>query len=172
MSVPSVSGEEGPLADLVESALRACPRLEVVRVGDNVVARTELGREQRIVLAGHLDTVPPGDNEVPRVEGDTVWGVGASDMKGALAVMIDLATTVRQPAFDLTWCFYAREEVERARSGLLELWEVRPDLLAGDAAILGEPTGGVVEAGCQGTLRVRCRPARGAGTHGASVHRS
>ena len=155
MAVPSVSGDEGPLADLVESALQACPWLEVVRVGDNVVARTALGRTQRLVVAGHLDTVPAGDNDMPRVEGDTVWGVGASDMKGGLAVMLHAATTAHQPSVDVTWCFYAREEVERARSGLLELWEHRPELLAGDAAVLGEPTDGVVEAGCQGTMRLR-----------------
>ncbi|HXZ62751.1 MAG TPA: succinyl-diaminopimelate desuccinylase [Acidimicrobiales bacterium] len=155
MAVPSVSGDEGPLADRVERALRACAWLEVTRLGDNVVARTALGRAQRLVLAGHLDTVPPDGNATPRVEGDTVWGVGASDMKGGLAVLLDLATSVEDPAVDLTWCFYACEEVDRARSGLLEVWHRRPELLAGDAAVLGEPTDALVEAGCQGTMRVR-----------------
>ena len=155
MAVPSVSGGEGPLADRVEEALRACDWLEVTRLGDNVVARTALGRGQRLVLAGHLDTVPANDNETPRLEGDTVWGLGASDMKGGLAVMLDLATTVRQPSVDLTWCFYAREEVDREDSGLLEVWRQRPELLEGDAAVLGEPTGAAVEAGCQGTMRLR-----------------
>ncbi len=154
MAVPSVSGQEGPLADRVEQVLRACGWLEVTRLGDNVVARTGLERLQRLVLAGHLDTVPPDGNAEPRRDGDTVWGVGASDMKGGLAVMLDLATTVREPAVDLTWCFYACEEVDRARSGLLEVWHQRPELLAGDAAVLGEPTGALVEAGCQGTMRV------------------
>jgi succinyl-diaminopimelate desuccinylase len=124
-------------------------------VGDNVVARTFLGREHRLVLAGHLDTVPPGTGADPLINGDTVWGVGASDMKGGLAVMLDLATTVPEPAVDVTWCFYAREEISRNLSGLFELWERRPELLAGDAAILGEPTLGLVEAGCQGTMRVQ-----------------
>jgi len=155
VAVPSVSGEEGRLAARVEQALRACDWLEVTRLGDNVVARTSLGRDQRLVLAGHLDTVPPNENATPRIEGDTVWGLGASDMKGGLAVMLDLATSVTEPSVDLTWCFYAREEVDRSRSGLLELWQQRPDLLAGDAAVLGEPTGALVEAGCQGTMRVR-----------------
>ena len=155
MAMPLVSGEEGEIADAVHKTLAACPWLEVERVGDNVVARTSLGRDQRLVLAGHLDTVPPGDNGSPRVEGDTVWGVGASDMKGGLAVMLDLATTVPAPAVDVTWCFYAREEISRNQSGLLELWHQRPELLAGDAAILGEPTNAMVEAGCQGTMRVR-----------------
>ena len=155
MAVPSLSGREAPLADVVERALGACPWLQVERLGDNVVARTTLGHGQRLVLAGHLDTVPPAGNEVPRLDGDTLWGVGASDMKGGLAVMLHLATTVREPAVDVTWCFYAREEIGRGESGLLELWQARPELLAGDAAVLGEPTSALVEAGCQGTMLVR-----------------
>ena len=155
MAMPSVSGEEAEIADAVHKTLAACAWLEVERLGDNVVARTRLGRDHRLVLAGHLDTVPPGANAGPVVDGDTVWGVGASDMKGGLAVMLDLAATVQAPAVDVTWCFYAREEISRSLSGLVELWEERPELLAGDAAILGEPTDALVEAGCQGTMRVR-----------------
>jgi len=155
MAVPSPSGGEAALAGVVEEALRVCPWLETERIGDNVISRTTLGHGQRLVLAGHLDTVPANGNQEPRLEGDTLWGLGASDMKSGLAVMLDLATTVRQPVVDVTWCFYAREEIGRADSGLLELWQERPDLLAGDAAILGEPTCAVVEAGCQGTMRVR-----------------
>ena len=155
MAVPSPSKGEAALARLVEDALRACPSLDVERIGDNVVGRTTFGHGRRLVLAGHLDTVPPVGNEAPTLEGDAVWGVGASDMKGGLAVMLDLAATVREPAVDVTWCFYAREEIGRADSGLLELWRERPDLLVGDAAVLGEPTSALVEAGCQGTMQVR-----------------
>ena len=155
MAVPSLSRQEAALADVVEKTLGASSWLQVERIGDNVVARTEIGRRQRLVLAGHLDTVPPGGNEVPRLDGDTLWGVGASDMKGGLAIMLDLAATVNEPAVDVTWCFYAREEIGREDSGLLELWTQRPDLLAGDAAVLGEPTSALVEAGCQGTMRLR-----------------
>jgi succinyl-diaminopimelate desuccinylase len=153
MAVPSVSHDERALADLVEERLRSCAWLETVRLGDNVVARTTGGHTQRVVLAGHLDTVPPNRNDVPRFDGDTLWGLGASDMKGGLAVMLDLALATPAPSLEVTWCFYACEEVGRSESGLLELWQQRPDLLAGDAAILGEPTGAFVEAGCQGTLR-------------------
>jgi len=155
VGIPSLSHAEGAVADLVEERLRGCDWLEVTRLGDNVVARTALGHPQRLVLAGHLDTVPPNANEEPKFEGDTLWGIGAADMKGGLAVMLDLAVATPAPSMDLTWCFYACEEVGRADSGLLELWRERPDLLAGDAAILGEPTGALVEAGCQGTMRVR-----------------
>jgi len=164
MAVSSVSGDEAAIAALVEDRLRAVSWLSVDRVGDNVVARTTLSRPHRLVVAGHLDTVPPGDNERPRMDGDIVWGVGASDMKGGLAVMLELAATMREPALDVTWCFYAREEIDRDRSGLLELWQDRPELLAGDAAVLGEPTNGLVEAGCQGTLRVRIT------LHGVRAH--
>jgi succinyl-diaminopimelate desuccinylase len=164
MAVPSVSRQEAALADRVEAILGGCPWLQVSRVGDNVVARTDQGHGQRLVLAGHLDTVPPGSNGAPRVEGDTLWGVGAADMKGGLAVMLELATTVATPSVDLTWCFYAREEIGRDENGLLELWHDRPDLLDGDAAVLGEPTNALVEAGCQGTMQVRIT------LHGVRAH--
>jgi succinyl-diaminopimelate desuccinylase len=155
IGVPSLSRHEAALADLVEARLRACPWLEVERVGDNVIGRTTLGHPRRLVLAGHLDTVPPNDNTEPKLDGDRLWGLGASDMKSGLAVMLELAVTTPEPSVDVTWCFYAREEIGRADSGLLELWEQRPDLLAGDAAILGEPTDALVEAGCQGTMRIQ-----------------
>lgn len=154
VAVGSVSHHEAALADRVEGELRACPWLEVTRVGDSVVGRTALGRDRRVVMAGHLDTVPPAGNEVPRLDGDVLWGLGAADMKGGLAVMLDLAHGLDAPAVDVTWCFYACEEVARQDSGLAALWRDRPDLLQADAAVLGEPTGAVVEAGCQGTMRV------------------
>jgi len=167
VGIPSVSHHEQVMADAVQGALELCPWLDVQRVGDNVVARTQLGRERRVLFAGHLDTVPPaGGNEVPRLEDSTLYGVGAADMKGGLAVFLHLAGRLPEPAVDVTWCFYAREEVAREFNGLRQLWDERPDLVTADAAILGEPTGGLVEAGCQGTLRVRVRLA-GARAHTA-----
>lgn len=155
IDVASPSYDEARLCAMVHDELVGCDWLEVTRVGDNVVARTELGLARRVVLAGHLDTVPANGNEVARVEGDRLWGVGAADMKGGVAVMLELARTLRHPAVDVTWVFYAREEVAAANSGLGELFEVRPDLLVGDVALLGEPTSAALEAGCQGTLRLR-----------------
>lgn len=152
VNIASVSHHEAALADHVERVLRVTP-LEVERVGDNVVARTSLGRGQRLLLAGHLDTVPPNGNETAKLEGDVLWGLGSADMKGGLAVMLELASRVTDPAVDLSFVFYVCEEVEQEHNGLVQLLRERPDLVAADAAILGEPTGAVVEAGCQGTAR-------------------
>lgn len=154
VDIPSVSHAEGPLADVVEARLRDVPWLTVDRVGDNVVARTSLGRAQRLLLAGHLDTVPANGNERARIEGDVLWGLGAADMKGGLAVFLELARTVDEPAVDVSYVFYACEEVASRHNGLLHLGAARPDLLVADAAVLGEPTGAVVEAGCQGSVRI------------------
>jgi succinyl-diaminopimelate desuccinylase len=154
VDIPSVSRHESAMADHVAAALAGCDWLQVDRLGDNVLARTSLGRDRRVVVAGHLDTVPPNANTVARIDGDTLWGIGSCDMKGGLAVMLDLARTLSAPTSDVTWCFYAREEVNRDEGGLLEIFAAEPDWLAADAAILCEPTDGVVEAGCQGTTRV------------------
>ena len=154
VATSSVSHHESGLADRVEADLRATSHLEVERVGNTVVGRSQLGRAMRVMMAGHLDTVPAIDGGRPHVVDDTLWGLGATDMKGGLAVMLDVATTVPAPAHDVTFVFYECEEVERRHNGLGRLAATRPDLLAADAAVLGEPTGGVVEAGCQGTLRV------------------
>jgi succinyl-diaminopimelate desuccinylase len=155
VDVASPSRAEGPLVDSIEAELRAHAHLEVTRVGDNLVARTSLGRLHRVVLAGHTDTVPAADNATARIENGRLFGVGSADMKGGLAVMLELAAALTEPVVDLTYVFYAREEVASAESGLGELFEARPDLLVGDIAILGEPTDARIEAGCQGTLRMR-----------------
>jgi len=160
VDVESVSGDEGHLAGLVEAALRALP-LNVTRDGNVVLARTDLGRDQRVVLAGHLDTVPIADNVPSRRDGDVLHGCGTSDMKSGVAVLLRAAHLVGtgelDPRVDLTWVCYDCEEVEAARNGLGRLARTDPDVLAGDLAILLEPTGGVVEGGCQGTMRAVVR---------------
>ena len=154
VDIPSVSFEEANLAARIEVHLRAIPDLVVDRVGDNVIARTTLGRPYRLVIGGHSDTVPGDTAAGARIDGDTCWGLGSADMKGGLAVMLELARVVPQPAVDVAWIFYAREEVASEHNGLRELLSEIPDLLVGDAAILGEPTGAAIEAGCQGTMRL------------------
>ncbi|MEO7571105.1 MAG: succinyl-diaminopimelate desuccinylase [Acidimicrobiales bacterium] len=155
VAIPSVSHDEGALTDHLEAELRALPHLEVERVGANLVARTRLGRATRVLLAGHTDTVPANGNAAARIVGDVLWGLGSADMKGGLAVMVALAQQVPNPAVDVTFVFYAGEEVAAEHNGLAHLLRDRPDLLEGDVAILGEPTGGELEAGCQGTLRLQ-----------------
>ncbi|MHB8438932.1 MAG: succinyl-diaminopimelate desuccinylase [Acidimicrobiales bacterium] len=153
VEVASVSRSEAALAAVVEEQLRACGELHVQRIGDSVVARTDAGRSRRVLLAGHLDTVPPFGEIKATVEGDTVHGLGAVDMKGGLAVMLSLAGEVHRATCDVTLVFYACEEVERDANALSQIATTHRALLDADAAILGEPTGGVVEAGCQGTMR-------------------
>ena len=155
VDIPSVSLDERAIADHLEAELGAVPWLTVDRVGDNVVARTTLGRDQRLLLVGHTDTVPVNENDVARIEGDTLWGLGSCDMKGGVAVFLELARTVAEPVVDVTYVFYVAEEIAAEHSGLLQLFRERPDLMKGDAAVLGEPTGAAIEAGCQGTLRAR-----------------
>jgi succinyl-diaminopimelate desuccinylase len=153
VDTPSVSGEEGPLADAIEDALRALPHLAVHRDGNTVVARTTLGRPERVILAGHVDTVPVAGNLPSRVEGTRLYGCGTTDMKSGVAVQLRLAAGVTAPARDVTYVFYDCEEVAADRNGLLRLGRNRPDLLAGDFAVLMEPSSAEIEGGCQGTLR-------------------
>jgi succinyl-diaminopimelate desuccinylase len=154
VDVASVSGDEERLAGLVHQSL-SLPHLTVHRLGNNVVARTSSGRDRRVLLAGHLDTVPIADNVPSRRDGDVLFGCGTSDMKSGVAVILHLAATLVAPSYDLTYVLYDNEEVEASRNGLGHLAREHRDWLEADLAILMEPTSGLVEAGCQGTLRVR-----------------
>ncbi|AEW96351.1 MULTISPECIES: succinyl-diaminopimelate desuccinylase [Streptomycetaceae] len=155
VDIPSVSRDEQVLADAVEQALRALPHLTVERDGNAVVARTALGRAERVVLAGHLDTVPVAGNLPSRLTDGVLHGCGTSDMKSGVAVQLRLAATVPAPNRDLTFVFYDAEEIAAEFNGLKRLAEHRPEWLAGDFAVLLEPTSAQVEGGCQGTMRVR-----------------
>ena len=157
VDIESVSGNEKQLADCVEQVLRAVPQLRVDRYQQTVVARTRLGRSRRVALAGHLDTVPVAGNLPARVDGDLIHGCGTSDMKSGLALALHLAVSLPAPRYDMTYLFYEAEEVESDRNGLYLLSQAHPDWLAVDFAVLLEPTYGVVEAGCQGTLRAVVR---------------
>ncbi|WP_205874228.1 succinyl-diaminopimelate desuccinylase [Mycobacterium camsae] len=155
VDIPSESRDEARIADEVEAALRdQASGFEIIRNGNAILARTALGRPSRVLLAGHLDTVPVAGNLPSRIENGDLHGCGTSDMKSGDAVFLHLAATVAEPAHDLTLVFYDCEEIESAANGLGRLERELPDWLAADVAILGEPTGGFIEAGCQGTLRV------------------
>jgi len=155
VDIPSVSHDERAITDHLEGILAGVPWLDVTRVGENLVARTSLGRDRRLLLAGHTDTVPPNGNRQARIVGDELWGIGACDMKGGVAVLAELARTVAEPSVDVTYVFYECEEIDARFNGIERLFRERPDLLDTDAAVLAEPTAARVEAGCQGTLRAR-----------------
>lgn len=167
VDISSVSGEEKVIADAIEAALRKLPHLEVIRDGDAVMARTNLGRSQRIILAGHIDTVPVARNLPSRLlpEG-TLWGRGAVDMKAGDAVFLYLAAQLKDPRCDITWVFYDHEEVEAKLNGLGRLVRNYPTWFEADFAVLGEPTNASLEGGCNGTLRVKVQ-ARGVAAHSA-----
>ncbi|MGO2749032.1 MAG: succinyl-diaminopimelate desuccinylase [Pseudoclavibacter sp.] len=180
--ISSVSGDEATIADTIEAALAPFAHLEVQRLGNTIVARTSLGRAQRVAIAGHIDTVPINNNLPTRLEvlspeqaaadvpntpaGEYLWGRGTVDMKAGVAVQLRLAAELVQPAVDVTWIWYDNEEVASDLNGLGLLADARPELLAADFAILGEPTKGEVEGGCNGTIRVDVRT-RGKRAHSA-----
>lgn len=182
IEIPSESRHEATIADRIESGLRRYAHLEVLRDGNTIVARTQLGRAERVILGGHIDTVPSSGNDsaiialagglapVADASGnsdvteDRLYGLGACDMKGGLAVQLKLAAELDAPNRDVTYIFYECEEIEAALNGLKRLSEERPRLLEADFAVLMEPSNAVVEAGCQGTMRIEVR------THGRRAH--
>jgi succinyl-diaminopimelate desuccinylase len=166
--IESVSGNETALADAIEAALSGFPHLEVIRDGDAIVARTNLGRGKRVVIAGHIDTVPVADNlpvKFLQFEREQVlWGRGTVDMKAGVAVQLKLAATINEPNVDVTWVFYDHEEVEASLNGLGRIARTRPELLEAQFAVLCEPSSAQVEGGCNGTMRVDVR------TSGVKAH--
>ncbi|UOQ60566.1 succinyl-diaminopimelate desuccinylase [Leucobacter rhizosphaerae] len=170
-NIPSVSGDERAIADAVEAMLAAhAPHLTVMRDGDTIIARTELGRDRRVAIAGHLDTVPINEN-LPvqdRIDPETgaamLWGRGTVDMKAGVAVQLVLAVELVAPTVDLTWVWYDHEEVASELSGLGRAMRQHPELFEADFAILGEPSNGTIEGGCNGTLRARIE------LHGTRAH--
>lgn len=166
VDIESVSGDERAIADAVEQALRGAAHLTVTRDGDAVIARTGLGRARRVVIAGHLDTVPVNANLPARRGGDELWGRGTVDMKGGCAVMLALAVGIPDPGVDVTWVFYDHEEVASDLNGLGRIARATPEVLEADFAVLCEPSNGEVEGGCNGTLRADVR-ATGTRAHSA-----
>ncbi len=161
VDLPSESLQEAAIADAIEAALTGRSHLTVERDGNTVVARTHLGRGERVLICGHIDTVPAADNLPHRLEAvdgeERLTGLGSCDMKGGVAVAMALAATITEPTRDITYVFYEAEEIAEEFNGLRRLAQTRPELLEGDFAVLMEPSDAGVEAGCQGTLRAQVR---------------
>ncbi|MBB2974782.1 succinyl-diaminopimelate desuccinylase [Microbacterium endophyticum] len=159
--IPSVSDDERTLADAITDAISSLAHLDLYRDGDTIVARTDTGKAQRVVIAGHIDTVPINNNLPTRVidvDGEPMlWGRGTVDMKAGVAVQLKLAAELVDPRVDITWMWYDHEEVAAHLNGLTRLAKTRPDLFAGDFAILGEPSNGDIEGGCNGNIRAIVR---------------
>jgi succinyl-diaminopimelate desuccinylase len=164
VDIESMSRNEKEIADRVDEVLREVPHLSTYRYGNTVMARTDLGRAQRVALAGHLDTVPLNDNFPARLAGDVIHGCGTSDMKSGVALALHLAVSLAEPRYDLTYLFYEAEEIESEYNGLYLVSQEHPEWLAADFAVLLEPTYGAIEAGCQGTMRATV------GTTGRRAH--
>jgi len=172
INFPSESRNEQAIADAIAAQLVQFDHLEVLRDGNTVVARTNLGRAERVVIAGHIDTVPSSGNDVAihvkpgekapvadvdgsfEVTEDRIYGLGACDMKAGVAIALHLAATIKNPSRDVTWVFYDCEEIEAIHNGLKRVVENHPEWLEASFAVLMEPSNGGVEAGCQGTMRI------------------
>ncbi|MFM7013600.1 MAG: succinyl-diaminopimelate desuccinylase [Actinomycetota bacterium] len=158
IDIESVSGNEEQLADAIEETLSGLPHLSLTRDGNALIAQTNLGREKRVLIAGHIDTVPIADNLPSKLlsfeREQVIWGRGAVDMKAGVAVMLKLAAELSEPKYDISWIFYDQEEIEASKNGLGRLSRNHPERLKGDFAVLCEPTAAVIEGGCNGTMRV------------------
>lgn len=158
VDIESVSGNESHIADAIEKALSSYQHLSITRDGNAVVAMTNLGLAQQVVIAGHIDTVPVADNLPSKLMSfereQVIWGRGAVDMKAGVAVMLKLAAELTAPLMDLVWVFYDQEEIEASKNGLGRLVENHPELIRGNFAILCEPTAATIEGGCNGTMRI------------------
>ena len=172
VAIPSVSHHEETIADAIESALNPYKHLTLKRFGNSIVASTSLNKGERVLLAGHIDTVPSSGNDVPlkvlkgekapvadsqgyEVTEDRLYGLGSCDMKGGLAVGLKLAAALEQPNRDITFMFYEAEEVDSIHNGLYKISKLQPELFSADFAVLLEPSNAEIEAGCQGTLRFK-----------------
>ncbi len=167
----SVTGEEESLCDDLEARIGESPVWKVERVSNNLAIRRENPDTSRpkIVFAGHLDTVPEPEKELPvRVEGERIYGRGASDMKAGDAMMLALLEGFD---WDASWAeplfvFYEREEGPHLENGLENVFEKMAWVLEADLAVVPEPTSGALEVGCVGTAHVEV-VFRGKASHSA-----
>jgi succinyl-diaminopimelate desuccinylase len=168
---PSVIGDEKTLCDDLEARIEKSPGWEVQRTSNNLMIRRlePDASRQKVVFAGHLDTVPQPEKEIEvRVEGDLIYGRGASDMKAGDAVMLALLEDMDWDVsrFEPMFVFYEREEGPYAENGLEVVFAESPWVLDAELAIVPEPTDGALEVGSVGTAQIEVT-FRGKSSHAA-----
>jgi succinyl-diaminopimelate desuccinylase len=167
---PSVTGAEEELCDDLETRISASPGWQIERVSNNLAARRAEPDPslEKVVLAGHLDTVPEPEGGIEvRVEGDRIYGRGASDMKAGDAVMLALLENFpEQSRLEPAFVFYEREEGPYAENGLEAVFAGCPWVLDAGLALVPEPTAAALEVGCVGTSQVEIT-FRGRSAHAA-----
>jgi succinyl-diaminopimelate desuccinylase len=153
VDLPSESRDEARAAAHVLDVLRA-GGVPARDAGDTCVVAELPGPAEGplVVLAGHLDTVPAQGNRPGRRDAEAVHGLGAADMKAALAVMVELALALRDPSCRVALCFFGREELGIADSALTPLLAREPVLRDADLAVVMEPTANALHAGCLGNV--------------------
>ena len=166
VNIASVSQDEQAIADSIQAALVEVKHLKVSRINNSIIAQTNFGSNQRVVIAGHLDTVPANNNFPGKKTSTEIIGLGSVDMKSGIAAALKLAAAVTNAKYDVTYLFYESEEIETKYNGLELITKQAKDLFNCDFAILMEPTNGIIEVGCQGTLRFQVS-ARGTRSHSA-----
>ncbi|MEN3282295.1 MAG: succinyl-diaminopimelate desuccinylase [Solirubrobacteraceae bacterium] len=156
VDIPSESRDEARLAAHALGVLRD-GGVDVREAGDSCVlaGATAHGERPLVLLAGHLDTVPAQGNLPGRRDGEAVHGLGAADMKGAVAVMLELALSgVGGDGFtvDLGYVLFPREELPFGESALTALLEREPGLREAELVVVMEPTANAIHAGCLGNI--------------------
>jgi succinyl-diaminopimelate desuccinylase len=169
VNIPSVSRDEAAIAEVVQAAVPGASFAERFADGEGFFYVTErLPGRPLILLAGHLDTVPVQDNLPGRVDDGWVVGLGASDMKGGLAVMLELACWLDETRptrdVDVGLLFFTREELSADESPLPRIFAACPELREASLAIVLEPTDNTIQAGCLGNLNATLS------FHGVAAH--
>jgi len=169
IKVESVTDDEKAFCDLLFKTLSQY-KGSLIRVDNSLIYHHDAHKENTIALVGHIDTVPIGDSTTNAyIEGDSVWGRGACDMKSGLASMLktiyELESGTVEPKYNVTFIFYEREEgpIPNGINTLLE----KGHLSKINFAYILEPTDGNYSVGCLGSLAVK-KEIKGLSAHSAN----
>jgi succinyl-diaminopimelate desuccinylase len=161
VDIPSDTGQESEICTAINDRLSGLPS---TRVGNSLVVGEPVGDRPLILLVGHLDTVPSQGQGPSRVDGGRLFGLGACDMKGGLAVMIHLLEDPGQRSFGVAGIFYAGEEGPAAGNELARVLDEVGWLRSAHFGVVLEPSDGELQVGCNGVINAVVR------FHGRAAH--